>query len=207
MLANRDYEKVDKSECVRIDDKSSRPQVTIFDCIENDYTVITMRSKDKPNLLFDTVCTLTDMLYVVFHGVVHTGRMEAFSDVIVMIVVVLDSSFSLTSIKNSFGETKELQSALGGKAVSLPQVFIRGKHIGGVDEIKQLHEVGELAKLLEGFSAQDPGIVCDNCGDARIVSCLNCNGSRKVFEEEEGKLRRCSDCNENGLISCPNCCS
>ncbi|CAK9138183.1 unnamed protein product [Ilex paraguariensis] len=84
---------------------------------------------------------------------------------------------------------KELQSVLGGKAVSLPHVFIRGKHIGGVDEIKQLHEVRELAKLLEGFLAQDPGIVCDNCRDARFVSCLNCNGSRKVFEEEEGKLR------------------
>ncbi|CAK9182196.1 unnamed protein product [Ilex paraguariensis] len=74
---------------------------------------------------------------------------------------------------------QELQSVLGGKAVSLPQVFIKGKHIGGVDEIKQLHEVGELAKLLEGFPTQDPGIVCDSCGDARFVSCLNCNGSRK----------------------------
>ncbi|CAK9185904.1 unnamed protein product [Ilex paraguariensis] len=101
----------------------------------------------------------------------------------------------------------ELQSVLGGKAVSLPQVFIRGKHIGGVDEINQLHEVGQLAKLLEGFPAQDPGIVCDSCGDARFVPCLICNGSRKVFEEEERKVRRCSDCNENGLIRCPNCCS
>ncbi|CAK9155784.1 unnamed protein product [Ilex paraguariensis] len=62
---------------------------------------------------------------------------------------------------------KELQSVLGGKVVSLPQVCIRGKHIGGVDEIKQLLEVGELAKLLEGFPAQDSGIVCDSCGDAR----------------------------------------
>lgn len=42
--------------------------------------MITMRSKDRPKLLFDTVCTLTDMQYVVFHGVVHTGRMEAYQE-------------------------------------------------------------------------------------------------------------------------------
>ncbi|OMO55985.1 Glutaredoxin [Corchorus olitorius] len=101
----------------------------------------------------------------------------------------------------------ELQSLLGGKAISLPQVFIRGKHVGGVEEIKQLNESGELAKLLEGFPIRDPRIVCEGCGDARFVPCPNCNGSKKVFEEDEGRLRRCPDCNENGLIRCPGCCS
>ncbi|KAJ7972142.1 Glutaredoxin family protein [Quillaja saponaria] len=102
---------------------------------------------------------------------------------------------------------KELQNALGGKLVSLPQVFIRGKYIGGAEEIKQLNEVGELGKLLEDFPIQNPGFVCESCGDVRFVPCPNCNGSRKVFEEEKGVLRRCPDCNENGLIRCPGCCS
>ncbi|KAK6933959.1 Glutaredoxin [Dillenia turbinata] len=104
---------------------------------------------------------------------------------------------------------KELQSVLGmeGKRVSLPQVFIRGKYVGGVDEIKQLHETGELAKMLERFPRKAPGYVCEGCGDARFLPCLNCNGSRKVFEEEDGQLRRCPECNENGLIRCPDCCS
>ncbi|KAE8098645.1 hypothetical protein FH972_016690 [Carpinus fangiana] len=102
---------------------------------------------------------------------------------------------------------KELQRALGGKAVSLPQVFVRGKYVGGAEEVKQLNEDGELDKLLEGFPMMDPGFVCDGCGDARFVPCRNCSGSRKVFEEEEGELRRCPDCNENGLIRCPGCCS
>ncbi|KAF3442513.1 hypothetical protein FNV43_RR16429 [Rhamnella rubrinervis] len=102
---------------------------------------------------------------------------------------------------------KELQNALPGKAVTLPQVFIRGKHVGGAEEVKELHEVGELATLLDGFPVQEPGFVCQGCGDARFVLCLNCNGSRKVFEEEEGGLRRCLDCNENGLVRCPGCCS
>ncbi|XP_059646162.1 uncharacterized protein At5g39865-like [Cornus florida] len=102
---------------------------------------------------------------------------------------------------------KELQSVFGGKGMSLPRVFIRGKYVGGTDEIKQLHEVGELSKLLEGFSIRDPGFVCESCGDARFIPCPNCNGSRKVFEEDDGKVRRCPDCNENGLIRCPSCCS
>ncbi|TKY62686.1 electron carrier [Spatholobus suberectus] len=102
---------------------------------------------------------------------------------------------------------KELQDVLGGKAVTLPQVFIRGKYVGNAEEMKHLNESGELARLLEGFPTQDPGFVCDNCGDARFVPCPNCNGSRKVFENEDGGLRRCPDCNENGLIRCPGCCS
>lgn len=103
---------------------------------------------------------------------------------------------------------KELENLFEGrKGFSLPKVFIRGKCIGGAEEIKQLHEDGELGKLLEGFPVKDPGLVCDGCGDARFVLCPNCNGSRKVFEEGDGGLRRCPGCNENGLIRCPSCCS
>ncbi|KAL9162852.1 hypothetical protein ABFS82_06G004500 [Erythranthe guttata] len=77
MFADRDYVRVERPEGGA---KKSRPHVTVADCTEKDYTVITMRSKDRPKLLFDTVCTLTDMQYVVFHGVVHTGRMEAYQE-------------------------------------------------------------------------------------------------------------------------------
>ncbi|KAI3446526.1 hypothetical protein Pfo_003191 [Paulownia fortunei] len=101
---------------------------------------------------------------------------------------------------------KELQDALKVKAVSLPQVFIKGRYIGSAEEIKELNEAGELAKLLEGFPLMDLGFVCESCGDARFLPCSNCNGSRKVYEEEEGKTTRCSDCNENGLIRCSGCC-
>ncbi|KAJ8770557.1 hypothetical protein K2173_018048 [Erythroxylum novogranatense] len=102
---------------------------------------------------------------------------------------------------------KELQNVLKGKAMSLPQVFIRGKYVGSVEEIKQLNECGELAGLLKGFPVRDPKWVCDSCGDARFLPCSYCNGSRKLFDEEKDQLKRCPDCNENGLIRCPSCCS
>ncbi|XP_071696187.1 ACT domain-containing protein ACR6-like isoform X2 [Rutidosis leptorrhynchoides] len=74
MFAERDYEKAEQED----KENSLRPKVTVLDCVEKDYTVITMFCRDRPKLLFDIICTLTDMQYVVFHGVVHTGKMEAF---------------------------------------------------------------------------------------------------------------------------------
>ncbi|KAE9584457.1 hypothetical protein Lal_00042722 [Lupinus albus] len=83
MFADRDYEK--RAERAgqrgsRDGDTSSFPHVAVIDCIEKDYTVVTMRAKDRPKLLFDIVCTLTDMEYVVYHGVVQTIRTEAYQE-------------------------------------------------------------------------------------------------------------------------------
>ncbi|MFQ6646496.1 hypothetical protein Gotur_019483 [Gossypium turneri] len=102
---------------------------------------------------------------------------------------------------------KELQSVLKEKTVSLPQVFIKGKYVGGADVIKSMFEVGELAKILDGFPRRQPGFVCQGCGDVRFVPCWNCSGSRKVFDEDEELPKKCLECNENGLIRCPDCCS
>nr|GEV56508.1 ACT domain-containing protein [Tanacetum cinerariifolium] len=51
--------------------------VSVVDCIEKDYTVITLQCNDRPKLLFDIACTITEMKYVVYHGVVHAEQMEA----------------------------------------------------------------------------------------------------------------------------------
>lgn len=70
MFDDRDYEGVKRP-------RASRPCVTLTN-IDKDYTVVTMRSKDRPKLVFDVVCTLTDMQYVVFHGMVSTEPLEAY---------------------------------------------------------------------------------------------------------------------------------
>ncbi|KAF0913507.1 hypothetical protein E2562_023253 [Oryza meyeriana var. granulata] len=104
---------------------------------------------------------------------------------------------------------RELQSLLAarGRAFSLPQLLVGGRLVGGADEVRQLHEAGELRRLLEGAAGQDPAFVCGACVGVRFVPCSVCDGSRKVFVEEEGFARRCGDCNENGLVRCPHCCS
>lgn len=45
-------------------------KVVVMDCTERRYTVVILRCKDRPKLLFDTLCALTDLQYVVFHGTV-----------------------------------------------------------------------------------------------------------------------------------------
>ncbi|KAG7946746.1 hypothetical protein I3843_14G057500 [Carya illinoinensis] len=96
----------------------------------------------------------------------------------------------------------ELQEILGGQnqsKLSLPMVFIGGRYVGGAEEIRQLHEAGELKKLVEGLAAAEPG-VCDACGGYRFVLCGECCGSHKLFTEKTG-FKSCTACNENGLIS------
>ncbi|KAF9605200.1 hypothetical protein IFM89_014313 [Coptis chinensis] len=80
MFADRDYEMVGRAGIEKPEDNSSRPEVVLLDCVEKDYTVVTLRSKDRPKLFFDTIFTLTDLQYVVFHGTVHTGRMVAYQE-------------------------------------------------------------------------------------------------------------------------------
>lgn len=47
-------------------------KVTIDYCKERGYSEVNVRCRDRPKLLFDTVCTLTDMQYVVFHAAISS---------------------------------------------------------------------------------------------------------------------------------------
>ena len=75
MFADRDYE--NSPSLVSKGDRSIRPQITIENCKEKDYSVVNIRCKDRPKLVFDTVCTLTDMQYVVFHGTIDSEGPKA----------------------------------------------------------------------------------------------------------------------------------
>ncbi|XP_042032897.1 ACT domain-containing protein ACR3-like isoform X2 [Salvia splendens] len=66
-FADRDYE-VTGTEL----DSHVKPNVTIERCEEKDYSVVTVKCKDRPKLMFDIVCTLTDMQYVVFHATISS---------------------------------------------------------------------------------------------------------------------------------------
>lgn len=85
MAADRDYEECCCSSCVCGDREvygngrwHDGTKVTIETCKEKGYSIVTVRSKDRPKLLFDTVCTLTDMQYVVFHAAISSKGSIAF---------------------------------------------------------------------------------------------------------------------------------
>ncbi|XP_058183540.1 ACT domain-containing protein ACR4-like [Rhododendron vialii] len=76
MFADRDYERLSDDAL----GESQRPDVNVVNWHDRDYSVVTIRSKDRPKLLFDAVCTLTDMQYVVFHGNVDAEGPEAYQE-------------------------------------------------------------------------------------------------------------------------------
>ncbi|XP_068656123.1 ACT domain-containing protein ACR4-like [Aristolochia californica] len=78
MYADRDYDRDDMNdEQEDTGSDSSKPFVAVENCVEKGYSVVNVRCRDRPKLLFDTVCTLTDMQYVVFHGTVIAEGPEA----------------------------------------------------------------------------------------------------------------------------------
>lgn len=87
MVADRDFEGMDNSapseeKCgcgVNGHRKSCGATFAYIEtCKEKGYSVVNIRSRDRTKLLFDTVCTLTDMEYVVFHAAVSSKGFLAF---------------------------------------------------------------------------------------------------------------------------------
>lgn len=122
------------------------------------------------------------------------------------------------------GFREELRDLTRGLPAAVPRLFVRGRHVGGAEEVLGLDEEGALAALLEGLPRARGGS-CDGCGGMRFLPCFECCGSRKVVvesaakgkqEQEQGRLGsrsrgrgvvvRCGECNENGLVLCPICC-
>ncbi|XP_027349346.1 uncharacterized protein At5g39865-like [Abrus precatorius] len=104
---------------------------------------------------------------------------------------------------------EELWKILGGKVIP-PRLFIKGRYIGGADEVVGLHEMGWLGKFLEGTPTHSSDCPCIGCANMRFAICSNCCGSCKVFagngDNNDELFVRCSECNENGLVKCPLCC-
>lgn len=67
MFADRDYERENWVMTCH-----ERPVVTVDNFWERGYSSVNINCKDRTKLLFDVVCTLTDMEYVVFHATINT---------------------------------------------------------------------------------------------------------------------------------------
>ncbi|WVZ59775.1 hypothetical protein U9M48_009874 [Paspalum notatum var. saurae] len=76
MLDDGDYEQQRR----QAPEQSQRPNVTVRNWNDKDYSVVTIRCKDRSKLLFDTVCTLTDLQYVVFHANIDAKDNQAYQE-------------------------------------------------------------------------------------------------------------------------------
>ncbi|XP_065858052.1 ACT domain-containing protein ACR8 [Euphorbia lathyris] len=73
MFADRDYERKPI-----LGFNADSPVVTVQNWVERGYSVVNVQCKDRMKLLFDVVCTLTDMDYVVYHATIKTASDKAY---------------------------------------------------------------------------------------------------------------------------------
>ncbi|GLT25327.1 hypothetical protein SLA2020_232880 [Shorea laevis] len=62
------------------DEEGRKTVVVIENCEEKGYSIVSIECKDRPRLMFDTVCTLTDMQYVIFHASISSRDGYAFQE-------------------------------------------------------------------------------------------------------------------------------
>ncbi|XAR70157.1 hypothetical protein NMG60_11026927 [Bertholletia excelsa] len=103
------------------------------------------------------------------------------------------------------GEFLSELKGLVGDSASVPRLFVKGRYIGGAEEVVGLNETGRLGRMMS-WARVERGVGrqgCEGCGGARFVPCWECGGSCKVYVGESRE--RCPECNENGLVQCPAC--
>ncbi|EAY97670.1 hypothetical protein OsI_19592 [Oryza sativa Indica Group] len=100
----------------------------------------------------------------------------------------------------------ELRALMRRDRPALPQLFVGGRLVGDADEVRLLHESGELHRVVAG-AARAAATPCASCGGTRFVPCGTCDGSHRRYSEKTGGFRVCTACNENGLVRCAACCS
>lgn len=102
-------------------------------------------------------------------------------------------------------ELREILEEDGAGGWSVPRMFVKGRYIGGAEEVMGLNETGKLRRILNRARIERGvgRLGCDGCGGARFVPCLHCGGSCKIVVGDVKE--RCLKCNENGLILCPLC--
>ncbi|CAH1777555.1 unnamed protein product [Owenia fusiformis] len=104
---------------------------------------------------------------------------------------------------------RELMERLGIEEVQVPFVFADGQLLGGVSELEDMNETGELRKIFKHFNRVSQRTSCERCGGYQWIPCSSCHGSKKSLHRnhftEEFHALRCIICDENGLVRCDAC--
>ncbi|KAH8409142.1 hypothetical protein KR009_008968 [Drosophila setifemur] len=104
---------------------------------------------------------------------------------------------------------QEMRERLHDETIRVPQLFVEGQHIGDADTVERLNESGELRQLLKPYKSIATAYTCQMCGGYRLLPCPSCSGSKKSVHRNhftaEFVALKCMNCDEVGLVKCPNC--
>ncbi|EPS60319.1 hypothetical protein M569_14485, partial [Genlisea aurea] len=138
------------------------PVVSVKNYLEKDYSVVNIHCSDRNKLLFDVVCTLTDMEYSVFHATVDTSENVATLE---FFIRHMDG----TPI-SSDAEKQRVVSCLG--AAIERRVVLQGVRL----ELNAPDRIGLLADVMRTFRENGLNVataeVSTQVGTARNVFCV-----------------------------------
>lgn len=168
---------------------------------------------------FERLCPPNGENRVVVYTTTLRGVRKTFEDCNAVRAAIEGLGVSLCErdISMDRGFKEELRELMKGKdscQMVPPRVFVKGRYVGGAEEVLRIVEEGCLGELLQGLPKIRAGEVCEGCGGVRFLPCFQCNGSCKMvmmvkeeMEQKQGRsvVVRCPDCNENGLVLCPIC--
>ncbi|EDV45727.1 glutaredoxin domain-containing cysteine-rich protein CG12206 [Drosophila erecta] len=104
---------------------------------------------------------------------------------------------------------QEMRERMHDETIRVPQLFVEGQHIGDADVVERLNESGELRQLLKPYKSIATAFTCQTCGGYRLLPCPSCSGSKKSVHRNhftaEFVALKCMNCDEVGLVKCPNC--
>ncbi|MCO5561470.1 hypothetical protein L7F22_015091 [Adiantum nelumboides] len=145
MFADRDYE---ISDLYFVDSKSS---ISIDNCVEKGYSVVNIRCQDRPKLLFDIVCTLTDMQYVVFHGTISSDGPYAVQEYFIRHM----DGCTLDTVGEKQRVTKCLEAAIRRRASQgLRLELCTSDRVGLLSEVTRSFRENGLSVTRAGVSTQ-----------------------------------------------------
>ncbi|KAH8291693.1 hypothetical protein KR018_006055 [Drosophila ironensis] len=104
---------------------------------------------------------------------------------------------------------QEMRERMHDETIRVPQLFVEGQHLGDADTVERLNESGELRQLLKPYKSIATAYTCQMCGGYRLLPCPSCSGSKKSVHRNhftaEFVALKCMNCDEVGLVKCPNC--
>ncbi|XP_044573293.1 glutaredoxin domain-containing cysteine-rich protein CG12206 isoform X2 [Drosophila ananassae] len=104
---------------------------------------------------------------------------------------------------------QEMRERMHDETIRVPQLFVEGQHLGDADTVERLNESGELRQLLKPYKSIATAYTCQTCGGYRLLPCPSCSGSKKSVHRNhfttEFVALKCMNCDEVGLVKCPNC--
>lgn len=163
--------------------------------------------RNRPTAESAECCPPVGKQFVTLYTTSLRGIRKTFEDcnAVRMLLENLKVVFHERDVSMDLGYKEEMWRLLESSNVPTPRLFIGGRYVGGADEVVGLHEQGKLLPLLRRAPRRRGAAACEGCGAMRFVVCAECDGSRKLYDEERSAAVRCPNCNENGLVPCPLC--